>query len=367
MRHPDRADDEHRARGIGARSVVAVAAMRARFVARFAEVRAQSKNAPGGWRGAAWLLGEGVRALFGVVFDALKWLLTRFGRGIAFIFSLLDRPLGGRMQRRLDRILRALGMRFSGYLGAQIPGYRPVCTYDMPALESCLRPGDILLVDGNTRISTAIKYLTRSTWSHCAFYAGAATRKFAADGEPCPLIEAEMLEGVIASPLSKYQGFNTRICRAVNLRDEDRDAVIGIMIDSLGLQYDMRHIYDLAWVFIRGHVPTPEQHRRSKLNIGSGDLSKVICSAMIAKAFQAIRYPILPLVNTKTVLSDYHYSVQEILHIRHHSLYAPRDFDVSPYFHAVKPTIEAGFDYRTCNFVESLDDLQAFERTHRAA
>ena len=30
----------------------------------------------------------------------------------------------------------------------------------------------------------------------------------------------------------------------------------------------------------------------------------------------------------------------EILHIRHHSLYAPRDFDLSPYFHVVKPTLE---------------------------
>jgi hypothetical protein len=34
------------------------------------------------------------------------------------------------------------------------------------------------------------------------------------------------------------------------------------------------------------------------------------------------------------------------LHIRHYSLYAPRDFDLSPYFHVVKPTLESGFDYR---------------------
>jgi hypothetical protein len=37
---------------------------------------------------------------------------------------------------------------------------------------------------------------------------------------------------------------------------------------------------------------------------------------------------------------------REILHIRHYSLFAPRDFDISPYFAIVKPTIEAGFDYR---------------------
>ncbi|MNT80823.1 hypothetical protein D3C72_2203430 [compost metagenome] len=37
--------------------------------------------------------------------------------------------------------------------------------------------------------------------------------------------------------------------------------------------------------------------------------------------------------------------VRQILHVRHHSLYTPRDFDVSPYFQVVKPTLEAGFDH----------------------
>ena len=37
---------------------------------------------------------------------------------------------------------------------------------------------------------------------------------------------------------------------------------------------------------------------------------------------------------------------EEILEIRHSSLYAPRDFDISPYFEVVKPTLLKGFDYR---------------------
>jgi hypothetical protein len=36
----------------------------------------------------------------------------------------------------------------------------------------------------------------------------------------------------------------------------------------------------------------------------------------------------------------------DILEIRHSSLYAPRDFDISPYFQVVKPTIVKGFDYK---------------------
>jgi len=35
----------------------------------------------------------------------------------------------------------------------------------------------------------------------------------------------------------------------------------------------------------------------------------------------------------------------KILYIRHRSLFAPRDFDVSPYFEIVKPTIAGGFDH----------------------
>ena len=41
---------------------------------------------------------------------------------------------------------------------------------------------------------------------------------------------------------------------------------------------------------------------------------------------------------------------QEIYYIRHHSLFSPRDFDLSPYFAVVKPTIERGFDYRGINW-----------------
>ena len=39
--------------------------------------------------------------------------------------------------------------------------------------------------------------------------------------------------------------------------------------------------------------------------------------------------------------------IAEAMHIRHHSLFAPRDFDVSPYFQIVKPWLAHGFDYRS--------------------
>ncbi len=248
-----------------------------------------------------------------------------------------------------------IGRRIARYLSTPIPNYQPFCTYDVPVLESCLRPGDILLVEGDTRISTAIKYLTQSTWSHSAFYAGPGTNQFTAEGEPCPLIEAEIADGVIASPLSKYRELNTRICRPVGLSARDRDAVVARMVDSIGLGYDLQHIFDLAR-YLFPTPPVPVRFRRRMLAFGSRDPSRAICSTLIAETFQSIRYPILPRVEKKTILSKYHYSVREILHIRDRNLFTPRDFDVSPYFRIIKPTIESGFDYRTLRFEEPAAD-----------
>jgi hypothetical protein len=76
--------------------------------------------------------------------------------------------------------------------------------------------------------------------------------------------------------------------------------------------------------------------------LGSGDPTRIICSALIAQAFEHVRYPILP----KITHVESETARRDILEIRHSSLYAPRDFDISPYFQLVKPTVEAGFDYR---------------------
>jgi hypothetical protein len=93
--------------------------------------------------------------------------------------------------------------------------------------------------------------------------------------------------------------------------------------------------------------PVPQKYRRRLLALGSGDPTKAICSSLIAQAFQSVKYPILPSIDIDESSSKAEISSQkEILHIRHHSLFAPRDFDVSPYFEIVKPTLQSKFDYR---------------------
>jgi hypothetical protein len=95
-------------------------------------------------------------------------------------------------------------------------------------------------------------------------------------------------------------------------------------------------------------MPVPQRWRRRMIALGSGHPTRIICSALIAQAFENVRYPILPKVTRSEAARE------EILEIRHSSLYAPRDFDISPYFEIVKPTILRGFDYKAMAWVDQV-------------
>jgi hypothetical protein len=237
-----------------------------------------------------------------------------------------------------------MGGRMARYLAQPVRGNQ-VATSTLEQLGATLKPGDVLLVEGNTRVSTAIKYLTQSTWSHAMFYIGDALGPPAPGEEPRVLVEAEMLYGIRAVPLSEVVGLNTRICRPVGLAKEDLQNVIKFAVSHIGGHYDLKNVIDLARYLIPT-PPVPTRWRRRMIAFGSGDPTRAICSTLIAEAFQSVRYPILPKVSfvhdgTPGCNDCYH----EVMHIRHHSLYTPRDFDISPYFEVVKPTIASGFDY----------------------
>jgi hypothetical protein len=239
-----------------------------------------------------------------------------------------------------DRFLGLLGQRLVRYLEQPSPGYEPFTASDPTALSSVLQPGDVILVEGNTRISGVIKYLTQSTWSHSALYVGDRLGIKSESGEPHVLVEAQLGEGVVSAPLSKYTIFHTRVCRPIGLTEYDRDTVVNYMVQRLGYAYDVKNIVDLIRYLVP--MPVPARFRRRMMALGSGDPTKAICSTLIAQAFEAVRYPILP----KIELVESRETRRELLHIRHHSLYTPRDFDISPYFEVVKPTIKTGFDYK---------------------
>jgi hypothetical protein len=125
------------------------------------------------------------------------------------------------------------------------------------------------------------------------------------------------------------------------------------MISSMGKAYDLKNIIDLAR-YLLPQPPVPLRWRRRMLALGSGDPTRAICSTLIAQAFQSVRYPILPLISTVFGVTNQEGErvLKEILHIRHHSLFTPRDFDISPYFEIIKPTIEKGFDYNKLEWAD---------------
>ncbi|MBP7001143.1 YiiX/YebB-like N1pC/P60 family cysteine hydrolase [Amaricoccus sp.] len=248
--------------------------------------------------------------------------------------------------------------RVGRYLVAKLerpsPGFKPYAYGDPEALRRTLRPGDVLLVEGSTRVSIAIKYLTQSTWSHSALYVGDVFGDGGAD--PRCLVEANLGEGVVAARLGKYDHAHVRICRARNLTAADRDRVVGFMLASIGKRYDVKNVADLLRYFLPT-PPVPIRWRRRMLALGAGDPTRAICSTLIAEAFAQVRYPILPRITRELRHAESaQFQRREILHIRHHSLYAPRDFDISPYFEIVKPTLAEGFDYRRLHWSDASED-----------
>ena len=252
-----------------------------------------------------------------------------------------------------DRFLGFLGQRIVRYLDQPSPGYEPFTPSDPKSLMRALQPGDVMLVEGNSRISGVIKYLTQSTWSHSALYVGDRIGVKTETGEPHVLIEAILGDGVISAPLSKYAPFHTRVCRPIGLTARDRERVVHYLLERLGYEYDVKNIVDLIRYLVP--MPIPTRWRRRLIALGSGDPTKAICSSLIAQAFETVRYPILP----KIQRIENRRTRREILHIRHHSLYMPRDFDISPYFSVVKPTIEAGFNYKKVRWARPSVDADA--------
>jgi len=216
-------------------------------------------------------------------------------------------------------------------------------------LVACLQPADVLLVEGNNRVSAAIKYLSQSTWSHAALYVGSHLAEAGGNPTHC-FVEADLETGVRSVAIDMFAGLHTRICRPIGLSDVDRRAVTRFAIERLGHRYDLRNIVDLVR-YLLPTPPVPVRFRRRMIALGSGDPTRAICSTLIARAFQSIRYPILPEISQRTSTRiDCPGCIEEILRIRHHSLFVPRDFDVSPYFQVIKPSAAADFDFKALSW-----------------
>jgi hypothetical protein len=265
-----------------------------------------------------------------------------------------------------------------GLLTKPIKSYALHIPNDIAALKRHIRKGDVILVEGNERISECIKYLTQSSWSHSAIYVGDEPIRrnpelkaplVAQFGEEANflVVEAIVEAGVVLSPVSKYRDFNIRVCRPFNLSSVDLAEVMDEVIRSVGETYDLRNVIDLARYFFPVSL-VPARFRRSALQFGSGEPTRVICSSVIASAFHRVRFPIVPnyeqlppesaeppkrrlwSIGSKTT-GGLQYGVLKMVSP---TLITPRDFDLSPYFEIVKFNIieNMRFDYHKILWAE---------------
>lgn len=269
--------------------------------------------------------------------------------------------------RRRPALRQWLLERITRLLMAELPSYEQHVPNDFENLKRYIRKGDVILVDGNQRISLVIKYLTQSSWSHAVMFVGdeplrrnlvpraELVARFGDEAEH--LIVEALTEGVLLSPLSKYIGQNIRVCRPYNLRKEDRARVLEDVLSRVGHAYDVKNIVDLARYFFPVSL-IPRRFRRRALTLGSGQPSAVICTSMLGQAFYSVGFPVLPRVELDPVPTGKPPLWRRLLRRRPDragryfnrptTLLTPRDFDLSPYFEIVKFNFieEMKFDYR---------------------
>jgi hypothetical protein len=240
----------------------------------------------------------------------------------------------GRAIGKKEQLASALGR----WLGQDVQPQQAPRT-DFERLREYLRPADVLLVEGRSRVSGVIQSVTLSSWSHAALYLGRVDEithetaigiisKAGWAGTTQVLLEAEMGNGVHLTPIARYRNEHLRICRPRDLTESDRAAVIAYVCERLGTPYDTRQIVDLLrFFFPYGLLP---RHWRSTLfEMGHGDMTRVICSTLLANAFSSVRYPIVPTMHRGE-------NGEMVFHRRNARLISPRDFDYSPYFEIIK-------------------------------
>ena len=211
---------------------------------------------------------------------------------------------------------------------------------DFERLSEELRLGDVVLVEGRSRVSNIIKSITFSPWTHSVLYIGRLSEindgslknkiaeHYRGDRNQQLIVEAMLGEGTVIYPVSKYRNQHLRICRPRGISKSDRQKVIAYALSQLGYDYDIKHLFDLMR-FLLPYSIIPRRWRSSLFVHNAGESTKNVCSYLLGEAFSSINFPILPVAERS---DDGQYK----LYKRNPKLLTPKDFDYSPYFDIIK-------------------------------
>ena len=222
---------------------------------------------------------------------------------------------------------------------SRLPGAYSPLSFDH--LQTEVQMGDVLLVEGRTRVSRAVRAITHSVWTHSALVIGTlgqlrdpalrsiARRHLAEDELGAPLVvESELGRGTIVSSILRYRDDHLRLCRPIGLTESDARRVATFAMLHVGAGYDLRHILDLARFLVPWWWIIPRRWHSSLFEHHHQDPTRQICSTMIARAFSRVRFPVCALiVERQGKLS---------LLRRNSRLITPSEFDQSPYFAVIK-------------------------------
>ncbi len=213
--------------------------------------------------------------------------------------------------------------------------------YDFNRLKHEIRPGDVLLIEGRSRISSIIRTITQSPWTHAALYIGRLIdfedeeikdliRKHLGEAKDNTrlIIEDLIDKGTTVAPITTYRDHHIRICRPIGITPTDLHLVISYAVKALGQPYNVRHMVDLARFLLPWSV-LPRRWGSSLFLTSTGQPASGICSSLIAEAFASVQFPILPFVMP-------HKEEGLEVFLRNPHLYTPKDFDYSPYFDIIK-------------------------------
>ena len=241
--------------------------------------------------------------------------------------------------------MKKLQQRLENWLISETPlDGPPLC--DFQRIRREIKPCDVLLIEGRSRVARVIRKITHSPWTHAIFYLGRLCEideqslrtsilehyhnnnlPPPAESEPL-IIESELGLGTVVRSLTAYEDEHIRICRPTGLKRTDSQESLRFACSRLGHAYDTRQIFDLLR-FLLPYSFIPRHWRSSLFNYLPGKATKTVCSTLIAEAFSVIHFPVLPLVgkDRQQRLTLFH---------RNPKLCIPADFDYSPYFQIIK-------------------------------
>lgn len=226
----------------------------------------------------------------------------------------------------------------------------PVRLCDFERIRQELLPGDVLLVDGHSRVDETFKGISSSRWSRAALYLGRlhdigdpALRATLSDYLPCSpdtqlIVHARLDRGLVLEPLSALEPDHLRICRPRGLGERESRELVRYAVSRLGLGTE-----PAWWTLVALMMPwgwLPRRWRAPLFGRLAGGLLRLLSGTTIGEAFSFVQFPVLPLVKREE-------DAQTRLYRRHPRVFFAVDFDHSPYFDVIKyPFIDQLSDER---------------------